>query len=158
MRALVYELVSSNSKMVKQFEAKKFTNIFVRNLLFDAVKFGNAEFINILIRTYPHMVWTTDDFRRSLFHIAVVNRQESAFNLLNEAFVVKGIILAYVDAYRRSILHLAGKLAPPSRLDLVPGAGLQMQRELLWFKVGVCIILMKNIVSHLLYAVCTKCL
>ncbi|KAL4614493.1 hypothetical protein ACB092_07G058100 [Castanea dentata] len=134
VRALVYELVSSNSKMVKLFEAKKFTNIFVRNLLFDAVKFGNAEFINILIRTYPHIVWTTDDFHRSLFHIAVVNRQESAFNLLNEAFVVQGIILAYVDAYQRSILHLAGKLAPPSRLDLVPGAGLQMQRELSWFK------------------------
>ncbi|KAM3694304.1 hypothetical protein ACJW31_07G047900 [Castanea mollissima] len=96
--------------------------------------FGNAEFIDILIHTYPHIVWTTDDFHRSLFHIAVINRQHSVFNLLNEAFVVKEIILAYVDAYQQSILHLAGKLAPSSRLNLVPGAALQMQRELMWFK------------------------
>ena len=158
MRRLLYELVLSNSKMVKLFESKSLSCIFVRNLLFDAAKYGNVEFINILIRTYPHIVWTADDFHRSLFHIAVINRQESVFNLLNEAFVVKEIILAYVDAYQQSILHLAGKLAPPSRLKLVPGAALQMQRELVWFEVGVCIILMKNLISHLLYAVCTKCL
>ena len=28
-----------------------------------------------------------------------------------------------------------------------------MQRELMWFKVGVCIILMKNLISHVLYSV-----
>ena len=156
MRALLHELVLRNSKMVKLFEAENLSHVIVRNLLFDAAKFGNVEFINILICTYPHIVWRTDDFHRSLFHIAVINRQESVFNLLNEAFVVKEIILAYVDASHQSILHLAGKLAPPSRLNLVPGAALQMQRELLWFKVGVCIILMKNLISHL-YAVCTKC-
>ena len=53
---------------------------------------------------------------------------------------IKEIILTYVDAYKQNILHLAGKLAPKARLKLVPGAALQMQRELLWFKVGVCII------------------
>ncbi|KAM4098040.1 hypothetical protein ACJW30_07G046500 [Castanea mollissima] len=134
MRALVNELVLRNSKLVKPFEAKNLSYVFVRNLLFDAAKVGNAEFIDILIHTYPHIVWTTDDFHRSLFHIAVINRQHSVFNLLNEAFVVKEIILAYVDAYQQSILHLAGKLAPSSRLNLVPGAALQMQRELMWFK------------------------
>ncbi|KAG2689339.1 hypothetical protein I3760_09G134700 [Carya illinoinensis] len=32
------------------------------------------------------------------------------------------------------MLHLAGELAPSSRLKIVSGAALQMQRELLWFK------------------------
>ena len=140
MPALVEELVLRDSIMVKQFQAEKLSYIFVRNLLFDAAKFGNAEFINKLICTYPHIVWTTDDFHRSLFHIAVIHRQESVFNLIYEIFVVKEVILTYVDAYKQNILHLAGKLAPPSRLNLVRGAGLQMQLELWWFKVGVCII------------------
>ncbi|KAK7845036.1 ankyrin repeat-containing protein itn1 [Quercus suber] len=120
--------------MVKLFEAKKFSYIVVRNLLFDASKFGNAEFINKLICTYPHIVWTTDDFHRSLFHIAVIHRQESGSNLIYEIFVAKKVILTYVDAYKQNILHLSGKLAPPNRLNLVPGAALQMQREMLWFK------------------------
>ncbi|KAE9446716.1 hypothetical protein C3L33_21389, partial [Rhododendron williamsianum] len=37
-----------------------------------------------------------------------------------------------------SMLHLAGQLAPPNKLNLVPGAALQMQRELQWLKVSRC--------------------
>ncbi|KAK4564390.1 hypothetical protein RGQ29_006452, partial [Quercus rubra] len=114
--------------------SQKSLYIIPRNLLFDAAKFGNAEFINILIRTYPHLVWKTDDFHRSLFHIAVIYRQESVFNLIYDIVVVKEIILTYVDAYKQNILHLAGKLSAPSLLNLVPGAALQMRREMLWFK------------------------
>ena len=137
MPALVEELVLRDSKMAKLFRAKNFKHIVVRNLLFDAAEFGNAEFIHILIGNFPHIVWTTDNFHRSLFHSAVINRQESVFNLIYDIVVVKEIILTYVDAFKQNILHLAGKLAPPSRLNLVPGAALQMQREMLWFKVGV---------------------
>ena len=140
LQALVEELFLKSLNLDELFEAKNFSYIVIRNLLFDAAKFGNAEFINKLICTYPHIVWTTDDFRRSLFHIAVIHRQESVFNLIYEIFVAKEVILTYVDAYKQNILHLAGKLAPPSRLNLVPGAGLQMQREMLWFKVGVCVL------------------
>ncbi|KAL2456588.1 PGG domain-containing protein [Abeliophyllum distichum] len=38
------------------------------------------------------------------------------------------------DNDKNNILQLAGKLAPQSRLNIVSGAALQMQRELLWFK------------------------
>lgn len=38
-------------------------------------------------------------------------------------------------------LHLAAKLAPYHRLRTVTGAALQMQRELLWFKVIVLIVI-----------------
>ena len=69
---------------------------------------------------------------QSLFHIAVINRQESVLNLLYETVTVKEIIIAYVDDSKQNILHLAGKLAPPSRLNIVTGAALQMQWELLW--------------------------
>jgi hypothetical protein len=39
------------------------------------------------------------------------------------------------------MLHLAGKLAHSDRLNIVSGAALQMQRELLWFKVSDHIII-----------------
>ena len=140
MKALVLELVNCVSEVFVPFKSRPFSYIFVRNLLFDAAEFGNVEFLIILIRSYPNIIWITNDFHQSLFHIAVKNRQESVFNLLNEIGPIKEISLSYVDMHKQNILHLAGQLAPPSRLNVVPGAALQMQRELLWFKVGVCII------------------
>ncbi|XP_022848480.1 uncharacterized protein LOC111370823 [Olea europaea var. sylvestris] len=38
------------------------------------------------------------------------------------------------DIFGNNYLHLAAKLSLPSRLDIVTGAALQMQRELQWFK------------------------
>ena len=137
---LVQELVVRFSNEVQQFDHRRFLNIFLQAPLFDAAEFGNAEFIIILIRSYPNIILTTNNFHQSSFHIAVKNRQESVFNLLNEIGPIKEISLSYVDIYKQNILHLAGQLAPPSRLNVVPGAALQMQRELLWFKVGDCII------------------
>lgn len=40
----------------------------------------------------------------------------------------------FLDKFGDSMLHLAGQLAPPNKLNLVPGAALQMQRELQWLK------------------------
>ncbi|KAM3694300.1 hypothetical protein ACJW31_07G047600 [Castanea mollissima] len=107
----------------------------VRALLYDAAEFGNSEFLNILIRSYPNIIWTTDKDGRSLFNIAVINRQESVFNLLYETVAVKEIILTNViEGKNENVMHLAGYLAPLNRLNIVSGAALQMQRELLWFK------------------------
>ena len=75
--------------------------------------------------------------------MAVINQQESVLNLLYETAAIKEIIIAYVDDSKQNILHLARKLARPSRLNIVIGAALQMQWELLWFKVSVYIISMR---------------
>jgi ankyrin repeat protein len=104
-------------------------------LLFDAAELGNLEFLIILIRSYPDLIWKVDKDNRSLFHIAVLYRHETIFNLIYEIGVIKDFIAAYKDDKKNNILHLAGNLAPPCRLQIVSGAALQMQRELLWFKV-----------------------
>lgn len=44
------------------------------------------------------------------------------------------LVTRYIDPYGNNILHLAGRLPPSDRLNLVSGAALQMQRELQWFK------------------------
>ncbi|XP_030941534.1 uncharacterized protein LOC115966439 [Quercus lobata] len=72
------------------------------------------------------------ELARKLLQLAA--QQESVFNLIYETAEVKEMILTYVDDKNENILHLAGYLAPSSRLNIVSGAALQMQQELLWFK------------------------
>ncbi|KAK3006993.1 hypothetical protein RJ639_014045 [Escallonia herrerae] len=102
--------------------------------LFVAAEFGNFEFIVELIRSYPDLIWKVDEQSRSIFHIAVMHRQEKIFNLINDIGAHKDLITSYKDTTNCNMLHLAGKLAPLHRLKIVSGAALQMQRELLWFK------------------------
>ncbi|KAA8545114.1 hypothetical protein F0562_019898 [Nyssa sinensis] len=106
-------------------------------LLFVAVEFGNFEFIVELIRSYPDLIWKVDEQSRSIFHIAVEHRQEKIFKLIYDIGAHKDLITSYKNKNSSNMLHLAGKLAPSNQLNIVSGAALQMQRELLWFKVIV---------------------
>ncbi|KAI8011485.1 Ankyrin repeat-containing protein ITN1 [Camellia lanceoleosa] len=54
--------------------------------------------------------------------------------ILYEIGSIKDLITAYRDEDCNNMLHLAAKIAPPNQLNIVSGAALQMQRELLWFK------------------------
>ncbi|XP_040363028.1 ankyrin repeat-containing protein At5g02620 isoform X2 [Rosa chinensis] len=120
-------------------------------LLFDATKLGNYEFVAVLINSYPDLIWQLDDKNRSIIHVAVLHRHASIFNLVHEIGSIKDILVTFTDDDEsNNILHMAAKLAPPNQLNLVSGAALQMQRELVWFEevkkiVRPCSIEMKNI-------------
>ncbi|KAM5585095.1 ankyrin repeat-containing protein ITN1-like [Rosa sericea] len=104
-------------------------------LLFDATKLGNYEFLAVLINSYPDLIWQLDDKNRSIIHVAVLHRHASIFNLVHEIGSIKDIIVTFTDDEEsNNILHMAAKLAPPNQLNLVSGAALQMQRELVWFE------------------------
>ncbi|KAL6992072.1 hypothetical protein U1Q18_010183 [Sarracenia purpurea var. burkii] len=104
-------------------------------LLFTAAELGIVEFVTVLIRSHPDLIWKVDDQNRSIFHVAVAHRQEKIFNLIYEIGALKDLIAAYKDENNVNMLHLAGKLAPTNRLKIDSGAALQMRRELQWFKV-----------------------
>jgi hypothetical protein len=104
-------------------------------LLFDATKLGNYEFLAVLINSYPDLIWELDDQDRSIIHVAVLHRHASIFNLVHEIGSIKDLIVTVTDDDENNILHMAAKLAPQNQLNLVSGAALQMQRELVWFKV-----------------------
>ncbi|CAA3011106.1 ankyrin repeat-containing At5g02620-like [Olea europaea subsp. europaea] len=99
-----------------------------------AAKIGNVEFLTLLSHSYPDLIWNFDSERNSIFHIAVTNRQEEVFSLIYHRGVRKDAIALLEDNKGNNILHLAGKKAPRSRLNIVSGPALQMQRELQWFK------------------------
>lgn len=103
--------------------------------LFVAAELGNFKFIVELIQSYPDLIWKVDEESRSIFHVAVIHRQEKIYKLIYNIGAHKDIITSYKSRNNENILHSAAKLAPTNRLGIVSGAALQMQRELLWLKV-----------------------
>ncbi|XP_050261987.1 ankyrin repeat-containing protein At5g02620-like isoform X2 [Quercus robur] len=136
MRTLAHRLVKKLWEHVLELQDSEISKLIREpsRLLFDAAELGSLEFLIILIDSYPDLIWKIDQKNRSLFHIAVLNRHENIFNLIYEIGAIKDLIAAYKDENNNNILHLAANLAPLSRLQIVSGAALQMQRELLWFK------------------------
>ncbi|MFS7941224.1 putative ankyrin repeat-containing domain superfamily [Helianthus anomalus] len=98
---------------------------------------GNTKFLTELIRQYPDLIWDLNDDSQSIFHLAVKHRHEGIYNLLYETGSMKNFITRRRDIHDNNMLHLAGMGASKERLADVSGAALQMQRELLWFKVHI---------------------
>uniref|UniRef100_A0A7N0U4K2 PGG domain-containing protein n=1 Tax=Kalanchoe fedtschenkoi TaxID=63787 RepID=A0A7N0U4K2_KALFE len=103
-------------------------------LLFVATALGNVEFVKILLESYPDLIWKVDHRKRSIFHVAVWYRQESIFRIIYEIGAIKDFIALYDDSKNNNMLHMAARIAPANRLNIVSGAALQLQRELLWYK------------------------
>ncbi|CAI9773365.1 unnamed protein product [Fraxinus pennsylvanica] len=103
-------------------------------ILHDAAKIGNVEFLTLITQSFPGLTWNLDSKKYTIFHVAVINRQEKVFSLIYQTGAAKDFNTYYSDDDKNNILHLAGKIAPPSRLNIVSGPALQMQIELLWFK------------------------
>ncbi|KAJ0784695.1 putative PGG domain-containing protein [Helianthus annuus] len=54
--------------------------------------------------------------------------------LVHEVTHDKNLLTTLMDKDENNLLHLAGRLAPKQKLNMVTGATLQMQRELQWFQ------------------------
>ncbi|KAF5806085.1 putative ankyrin repeat-containing domain superfamily [Helianthus annuus] len=80
-------------------------------------------------------IWKTDDKRKTIFHLAVKRRHIEIYKLLYEIGAMKDLITPIKDIKDNNMLHMVAKSCKPNRLQDVPGPALQMQRELLWFKV-----------------------
>jgi hypothetical protein len=155
MPRLAHELIDCLWKSIQKLQDKEFLDLVDKHssFLFVAAKSGNVEFLSILLSSHPDLIWKTDSGKRNLFHISVLHRQESVFNLIYEIGAFKDMIALSADEDGNTMLHLAGHLAPRRRLKVVSGAVLQMQRELLWFKVCSHIIpnFLISLVALLLY-------
>ncbi|CAA2966412.1 Hypothetical predicted protein [Olea europaea subsp. europaea] len=129
IHADMYDFKGINSSLQMRRQAKNL-------ILHDAAKVGNVEFLTLFTHSVPELTRKADSKNRySIFHVAVVDRQGKVFSLIYQTGASKHFITYYIDDEGNNILHLARKLAPPSRLNTVSaGPALQMQRELLWFK------------------------
>jgi hypothetical protein len=126
--------------MVNEVPRERFSSQLVHDhmtLLVEAAKVGNVEFLIILVRSYPDLLWQVDEDYGSLFHVAISYRQESVFNLIDEIGSMKENFTTYIAKGNNNMLHFTGKLGANSdRLNTISTSALQMQQELLWFKVS----------------------
>ena len=95
----------------------------------------------MLTRSYPDLVHQLDENGRSIFHIAVMHRHADTFKLIYEMGFDKELIATYVDVSGNNLLHLAAQYSNPKPISKVPGAALEMQQELITFKVNVLFII-----------------
>ncbi|KAH7834880.1 hypothetical protein Vadar_020588 [Vaccinium darrowii] len=100
----------------------------------NATRLGIHEVVEEIVESVPKLACARDPDNRSLFQRAVIERHENIFNLIYQMSDHKHSVTMDIDESGSNILHLAGRLAPLEKLNLVSGAALQMQRELQWFK------------------------
>ncbi|KAG5547051.1 hypothetical protein RHGRI_012922 [Rhododendron griersonianum] len=99
-----------------------------------ATRLGIHEVVEEIVEAVPKLAWVRDSEGYSLFQQAVIERHENIFNLIYQMSAHKNCQTLLMDKSGNTILHLAGKLAPPEKLQSVNGAVLQMQREFQWYK------------------------
>ncbi|KAI3514880.1 hypothetical protein L1887_13627 [Cichorium endivia] len=103
-------------------------------VLFLAAEMGNTAFVVEVIRQYPELVREVNDDNQSIFHVAVSYRHEGIYNLLYEIGSLRNLIITLEDKNGNNMLHLVGESAKFNRLQNIPGVGLQLHLETLWFK------------------------
>ncbi|KAF8377136.1 hypothetical protein HHK36_030509 [Tetracentron sinense] len=129
------EILKCICKEISTLDDSELQKIDARSAIFEAVKYGNLDFIVQITKHCPHLLWSNDGNERGVFFATILHRQEKIFNFLYEIGAHKREMVACLDKDSNSGLHIAAMLAPSSQLAGISGAALQMQRELQWFKV-----------------------
>lgn len=135
MQHLAPHLVETLCKEIKSLnDSTAYSSLYEKPIL-DAAKLGIHEVVEKIVDVFPDAVYSKDEDNHYLFEVAVLNRCENVFNLIYQTSEYKQYATLLIDNNGNSILHLAARLAPPDKLNLVSGAALQMQSEIQWFKV-----------------------
>ncbi|KAH6757813.1 hypothetical protein C2S52_023278 [Perilla frutescens var. hirtella] len=128
------QLVDYLCKKIVDLPQIEASEIFRKSII-NAAEYGISEIVVKIINNYPMATFNEDDSGRNIFLLAANYRFENVINLLHNMSDRKNAYFSdCTDNEENNLMHVCGKLAPPNRLNLVPGAALQMQRELQWFK------------------------
>ena len=107
----------------------------VYGAIFRAIKEGNFQFVYDIVKADPQLLFTCDSKSTCIFSFAVQYRHAKIFSLIY-GLHTKHVVASSTDSfYGNNLLHTAGMRAASTSLNDIPGAALQMQRELQWFKV-----------------------
>ncbi|KAL8210610.1 hypothetical protein R6Q57_005047 [Mikania cordata] len=133
LRFICNEIAKLDSKMVRDLIGQSLNN---------AAGSGNVEVVEEILISFPNAIHLVNKKKRGVFQIAIANRKANVFNLLYQITTQRHLLLTRPDAAYNTSLHLAANLVggtnDEASLDLrssAPGAALQLQRELQWFKV-----------------------
>ncbi|KAG2675781.1 hypothetical protein I3843_12G023100 [Carya illinoinensis] len=102
-----------------------------------ATKNGIFEFFYKMLKTDLEFITVRDKDDRYLFMLAILHRHEKIFSILYSQDMMMNyysFMKCLLDVDGNNILHMAGIIEHSTRVNEIPGAALQMQRELQWFK------------------------
>ncbi|CAI9108996.1 OLC1v1008719C2 [Oldenlandia corymbosa var. corymbosa] len=119
---------------VRELNKSQLETMGIDKILYDAIEHGIIEFVLEILKFTPEIIWRKDKRGRTIFAHAIILRQEKIYSLIHSLGAKKKIIARRHDVFGNNFLHLAAKMSPPSQLERVSGAALQMQRELQWFQ------------------------
>ncbi|XP_065620157.1 uncharacterized protein LOC111999124 [Quercus suber] len=130
------ELLCQLCKALPGLRAEELDEALVPHAIVKAAKKGMIVFVDTILSRCPELVWSIETpTQRNLFMCAVLHRQIDVFRLVYK-FPVKNAILSTKDSDGNNILHMAAMLESSTGLCYIPGAALQMQRELQWYKMS----------------------
>ncbi|XP_043705964.1 ankyrin repeat-containing protein ITN1-like [Telopea speciosissima] len=131
----VLEVLKRVCHQISTLDDQELERIGVYDSLFLATKLGIVEIVTELIKTNPTLLDKVDKQDRNILSLAILSRQEKIFNFICERSGIANSLSHSKDIYQNNILHLAGISSPFSlEQGKMPGAALQMQRELQWFQ------------------------
>nr|GFB48144.1 ankyrin repeat-containing protein ITN1-like [Tanacetum cinerariifolium] len=110
---------------------------YYTNPVLEATRQNAYEVVVLIVSSFPNAIWSTNEDGHNIIQYAVINRSEKVYNLLYQMSEHKNVYKTIKDPFGNNLLHLAARLAPTSKLSLISGAVLQIQRELQWFKVAL---------------------
>ncbi|XP_026430711.1 uncharacterized protein LOC113327796 isoform X1 [Papaver somniferum] len=104
------------------------------NVMKLAIRHGSVEFVEVCIQLFPFLIWY-EMGGQSMIQMAIAERNETILYLIcKESGKEKLDLVTRDDGKGNTILHYAAKLAPAAHRNSIPGAYLQMQREMQWLK------------------------
>ncbi|GJV45371.1 ankyrin repeat-containing domain-containing LTR copia-type protein [Tanacetum coccineum] len=104
---------------------------YTRPILEAACQNAHKVVDEILYRA-PKAIFSIDKSGYDIIQLAVIHRSERIYNLIYDIGERKNLYRTVVDSSKDNILHLAGRLAPSSKLNKITGAALQLQQDLQW--------------------------
>lgn len=99
-----------------------------------AAKNGITEIIDGILRKFPVAIHDMNSEKKNMVHLAVEHRQPHVYDFLRKRPFVKETVFHKLDSGGNSALHLAAQLRDYRPWN-IPGAALQMQWEIKWYKV-----------------------
>ncbi|KAF7120059.1 hypothetical protein RHSIM_Rhsim13G0212400 [Rhododendron simsii] len=135
MHLQTLELVKCFCKGIASLPDSAKHSSLTEGAMLSAAENGIPEIVHEIVESFPSVLETTDAEERGVFDHAILERQENVFNLVYQmGKYSREYVLKDYDDKGNHILHLAGKLAPPTKLIQISGAALEMQLELQWFE------------------------
>ncbi|CAH1449151.1 unnamed protein product [Lactuca virosa] len=122
------------SWLIKEKNHSSLHHHYYTNPILEATRQNAYEFVQRVVFHFPNAILSANEDGHNIIQYAVINRSEKVYNLLYQMSEHRNIYRTIKDSSGNNLLHLAARLAPNNKLNLISGAALQIQRELQWFK------------------------